>query len=1101
MLVSSIYERLGVHLVWHTGDLPIGSSHPAFSIRTADHPLDSATPEALASTRIVGSAGTEIVVYKDRLQRLIAGHPTIANAAAAYVLAHELAHAMQGVARHSEGGIMKAHWVEQDYHEMLFHKLAFTAADVDLIHNGLTVQAAAANTPNTLTPSSRLLLMNPDLWDRVAELYHAAIERPAGERAHFLARECSGNPELHREVESLLAHEGEADSLLDAGPWKNLAGGSVLGVYRIISKLGQGGMGEVFRATDTRLHREVALKVVAREYASDPNWLARFQREARLLASLNHPHIAAIYGLEESAGQCAIAMELVQGVSLAERMAKSRISLPEALSIAPQIAEALEYAHEEDIVHRDLKPANVILRPDGVVKVLDFGLAKVLKSEGSPAETATRTGVVMGTPAYMPPEQASGKHVDRRADIWAFGVVLFEMLAGRQVYARESTLETLTAVVRDEPPWKDLPTETPPAIVSLLHRCLDKDPKRRLRDIGEARVILELRLSEPLHAAAATPSVPPSSRNRRPNPAWIVSGLLAASLAVLALLHFREKPAEPVFPRYYSIVAPENTLLGSTAGIAPGGAVQAVSPDGRHLVFTAISPDGISRFWIRSLESPEARPLAGTERASHPFWSPDSRQIGYWADGKLKRISAAGGPPVTLCDAFDARGGTWNRDDVIVFAPSHRTPLFRVSALGGACTQVTKLETTGGVAHRYPWFLPDGRHFLFMVSPTASAPDSVTIWVGSLDSPQTKKLLEANSNAQYSQGYLLFLRENNTLIAQAFDPQRLEIEGAAVPLAADVQSAATAARGRFSVSENGLLVYQTGAPGMRQLIWFDRAGNRLSNVGDPGRFDSVEFSTDRKFFAVTLTEQRNTDIWLYDTATTRRTRFTFDPAVDHEPVWSPDGGTIAFASNRRGHFDLYRKRSDGSGTEELLYADDQDKSLSAWSPDGKFLLYMTRSTTLWLLPLAEGRSDGPVKPQPVPEAGSLGRFSPNGGWIAAQSNQSGRSEVYVWPFSGIGPTRAGKIQVSTAAAMMPRWRPDGKELFFVAPDGMFMSAEVKPQGKSMQIGSVHSLARIGLVSGRFYDASADGQRFLVAVPLERPNTPFTVVENWTAGFK
>jgi len=870
--------------------------------------------------------------------------------------------------------------------------------------------------------------------------------------------------------------------------------------YKILAKLGEGGMGEVWRATDTRLNREVALKVVAQEYARDSQWLARFQREARVLASLNHPNIAAVYGLEESAGACAIVMELVEGPNLAERIAKSRIPVPEALIIARQIAEALEYAHDEGIVHRDLKPANVKLRPDGVVKVLDFGLAKTIESKESPVETATRTGVVLGTPAYMAPEQAAGKDVDRRIDIWAFGAVLFELLAGRRVYSRETAAETLAAVVRDDPPWRDLPAETPAPVVTLLQRCLEKEPKRRLRDIGEARIILEQRrwISETF-PAAASPTLPAPSRFKPTYRAWMLSGLLAAMLAVLAFLHFREKPAEPVFPHYYSILPPENTTFGATVGTAPAGTAQAVSPDGRHLVFSAISPDGISRLWMRSLDSPDARLLVGTERAGVPFWSPDSRQIGFGADGKLKRISAAGGPPVTLCDAFDERGGTWNRDGVIVFSPNHSAPLFRVSASGGACTQLTKLETTGGVAHRFPWFLPDGLHFLFTVAPTGSAPESVSIWIGSLDSPQRTKLLEAHSNAQYSQGYLLFLGDDNALLAQRFNPRRLALEGQAVPLAADVQAAPTAARGRFSVSENGLLVYQAGAPGMRQLAWFDLAGHRLSNLAEPGRFDSVEFSPDRKSFAAALTEQRNTDIWLYDTVSAHRTRFTFDPAVDREPVWSPDGSTIAFASNRRGHFDLYRKRSDLSGPEELLYGDDQDKSLSAWSPDGKFLLYTTGYTKLWLLPLPEGRSGEHATPQPIPETGAQGRFSPNGRWIAAQSNESGRSEVYLWPYNGISLTRAGKMQVSIAAGMAPRWSPDGKELDFVAPDGTFMSAELTFQGDSAHVGSVRPLARIALAMGRFYDVSIDARRFLVALPLDRPNTPLTAVENWTSG--
>jgi len=874
-----------------------------------------------------------------------------------------------------------------------------------------------------------------------------------------------------------------------------LSAGERLGPYEILRLIGAGGMGEVYQARDTRLDRSVAIKVAHEQFTE------RFDREARTIATLNHPNICTLHDV----GPNYLVMEFIDGQTLAGRIKQGPIAVDEAISIAKKIANALEAAHERGIVHRDLKPANIKMTADGLIKVLDFGLAKAggvaaATPEDSPTiSMATQPGVILGTAAYMSPEQARGNPVDKRADIWAFGVVLFEMLTGRPVYARETTVETLAAGARDSPPWKDLPARTPPALIRLLHRCLDKDPKTRLRDIGEARVVLERGWAEE------------PNRRGRLELGWIVAGVLAAALVVVSAAYFRKKPPAPALPVRLSILAPENTVLGSTAGPGPAGPTLAISPDGRRLVISAISPDKKSRLWIRPLDSLDARPLAGTEGANNPFWSPDSRQIGFWAAGKLMKIDADGGPPVALCDAYDVRGGTWNKDGVIVFAPAHASPLFRVSSSGGTCGQLTKLETTGGVAHRNPWFLPDGHHFVFMVSPTTSAPDLVTIWVGSLDSPDAKKLLESNSNAVYSQGYLLFLRDN-TLFAQSFDPRRLAIDGEAIPVAADVATAPTAARGRFAASDNGLLVYQAGAPGVRQLTWFDRMGNRLSVLGEPRRFNEVDFSPDRKFAAVAITENKNTEIWLYDVARGRSGRFTFEPGVHRSPVWSPDGRTIAFSSNRNGHFDLYRKSSDGSGAEELLFADDNDKEVSSWSPDGKFLLYYVRIThssltstdaVSWALPLAasEGTAAS-LKPFPFSTGTrSLGNFSPDGKWIAYQSGESGRSEIYLQPFRGPATPVGIKIQLSATGGFVPRWRPDGKELFWVSPSGTLMVAEVNSKTESAPTGDVRSLGQVLLTSGRFYDVSTDGQRFLFAAPIERRNEPLTVIENWTSILK
>ncbi len=950
------------------------------------------------------------------------------------------------------------------------------------------------------------------------------MKRPPQERAEFLAKACANDPELHREVESLLAYEGRADELLETPAWNHvtppdesspmapaaLAAGSVLAAYRIVGKLGAGGMGEIYRAADSKLQREVALKVLAPGFAHDREWLSRFQREARVLASINHPHIAAIYGLEESSGVCAIAMELVEGPTLAERIKRRQIPVKEALAIARQIAEALEYAHEKGIVHRDLKPANVKLRPDGVVKVLDFGLAKAVEANvdpnaintnETPAATATRVGIIVGTPAYMAPEQAAGLPVDRRADIWAFGVVLFEMLSSRQIYARKTTLETLAAVARDQPRWGELPAETPAAILRLLRRCLDKDPKRRLRDIGEARIALEEDRPDEI-AGTSGPA-----RRWRARAGWIAAGLLAVAFTVLAIFHFRETRMEARAVRFV-VFPPEDTTLN------PKAAVMAMAPAGRRLVFNATSADGKVRLWLRALDSLAALPLAGTEGANLCFWSPDSRFLAFFAEGKLKKIDLDGtsgpAPPVTLCDAPNSDSGAWSRDGVILF--SHLGVLYRVADSGGPATPATRLDVAKQeAAHRNPWFLPDGRHFLFEVIKPPLPAEQVTIRAGSLDSPESKLVVEADSNAIYAQGQLLFLR-GETLMAQPFDPRRLLVTGDAVSVAAGLPLNSAVRLGAFSASENGLLVFWAGARlNTNQLVWFDRGGKRLSTVGEPGDFFHPDFSPDRKAIAVSVKEQGNHDIWLYDLARGLRTRFTFDPAREDSAVWSPDGRAILFNSDRKGHFDLYSRPSDGSGPEELLYADNCEKHPTDYSPDGRFLLYFAScdaktGSDLWVLPLKPEQPGAPLKPFPFLQTPAMevdGQFSPDGRWIAYQSNESGRDEIYAAPFRRPGGIQGVKRQVSAAGARFVRWARDGKEIFYLAASGMFTAAEVSITGDALEIGARRPLFGPLVLGGRVpFDVSADGQRFLISIATEQHTVePLTVVENWTAGLK
>jgi len=881
-----------------------------------------------------------------------------------------------------------------------------------------------------------------------------------------------------------------------------LSVGDRLGPYEILAPIGAGGMGEVYRARDTKLDREVAIKVLPAALARDPERLARFEREAKVLASLNHPNIAQIYGIDESDTGRALVMELIPGQTL-------RVPLPldEALRIAGQVAEALEAAHAKGIVHRDLKPANIMITPAGVVKVLDFGLAAVTQPSAagsgdpnnSPTLTmgATQAGMILGTAGYMSPEQAAGQAVDKRADIWSFGVVLWEMLTGQRLFTGDSVAHILADVLRAPIDFDKLPAATPRVIRDLVKRCLDRDVKTRLRDIGEARIAIQNVGKQPEVAAAAP------SQLRFGWVAWGVAALAVAGAAGLALVHFRE-PLPQERSLRFQIPLPEKV----------SNADQRISPDGRYLVFAEFGSS--EPLWVRPLNSLAAQPLAGTEGASYPFWSPDGKSIGFFAGGKLKRIEATGGPALTLADAPAGRGGTWGPPDgnggnsggVILFNSTRTSPILGIPAGGGAVSPVTKIRP-GEVSHRLPWFLPDGRHFFYAVL-SETAGDHNTIHVGDLSSPEDSVIGEADSDAIYSQGFLLFLRQE-TLMAQPFDAQRRVATGDAVALEQQILRRLTTAYADFSASTNGLLAFRTGsAGGNLQLTWVDRGGKQLGTLGEPGNINALHFSPDRKSVAIALLPSgtlNNSDIWIYDAARGLRTRFTFDPAVDSDPVWSPDGRSIIFASNRKQHFNLYRKSSDGAGAEELLYSDNLDKTPTSWSADGKFLLYHARGAgtdfDAWVLPLTPERPGAPLKPFPFAQSPFnelTAQFSPDGRWIAYISDESQRYEVYVARFPGAG----GKHQISASAGFAPRWRRDGKEIFYATTDAKLMSAAVTVKGDALEVGEVRPLFGSAFGGGGFtyrYDVSADGQRFLIVPQQQASSEGVTVIQNWTAALK
>jgi len=871
--------------------------------------------------------------------------------------------------------------------------------------------------------------MDAQRWARIESLYHAALAKVPGKRGAYLAGACQDEPELRREVESLL---------LDAS--EPVAVGRRLGPYEILGLLGAGGMGEVYRARDTRLKREVALKVLPEAFANDPARMARFQREAEVLASINHPHIAQIYGLE---GQ-AIVMELVEGETLA-----SPLPVDQILNYARQIAEALEYAHEKGVIHRDLKPANIKVTSEGVVKLLDFGLAKAIEdpaaSTGDPSKSptitigSTRTGMILGTAAYMSPEQAAGKPVDRRSDIWSFGAVLYEMLTGKRAFDGESISETLASVLKGEPDWDALPATIQAPVRKLVTRCLTKDRRQRLQAIGEARIALESPLAGEETARARAPS-----QSRFGIIASGAAALFFAIAALLAFIHFREKPPPAELVRF-QVLAPEKS---------DGITYPVLSPNGRMIALLTAEPSvrhGV--LWVRSLDSLDAHPLPGAENAAvHPFWSPDSRFLAFEQQGKLKKVPVFGGTPQTLCDVPGAwLGGAWSRDGVIVFGSTNHG-LMGVSESGGVATPITALdparqETLHVIGSAS--FLPDGRHFIYYRSSRVA--ENRGVYLASLDAKpgqqQSIPLAVSVASGLYvaspdpTQGYVLFRREG-ALLAQQFDNRRLQLEGEAVQLAGDLPEAGPPP---FSASETGVLAYRAFGYPPSRLTWVDRDGRTVGTVGELRQHYSIALSPDGTRAAVSestaSTASENLDIWVHQFASGTRERLTSDPGNDVTPVWSPDGSRIVFSSQRGGVFDLYDKASNGVGNEGVLFKSDEGKYAYDWSPDGRFLLYGVGTAghfDLWYLPLVGDDR----KPRPYLQtqfSQSQAQFSPDGRFVAYTSDETGKNEVYVRSFA---QAAGGKWVVSTNGGTQPRWRRDGKELFYISGDSKMMAVGV-----------------------------------------------------------
>lgn len=870
-------------------------------------------------------------------------------------------------------------------------------------------------------------------------------------------------------------------------------------------------MGEVYRARDTRLDRAVAVKILPTRLSDSPEAKQRFEREARAISSLSHPNICHLYDVGSQDRIDYLVMEYLEGETLARRVERGPLPTEQALRVATEIADALEKAHRQGVIHRDLKPGNIMLTKGGA-KLMDFGLAKgtvppTLRDASAlttmtSEQPLTVEGKIVGTLQYMSPEQLQGRPADARSDIFAFGAVLYEMITGKRAFPGKTQASVMSAVLDKEPEAITASQPlAPPALDHVIRTCLAKDPEERFQTAHDVK--LQLKWIAAGAPQAAMPAIHPN-RERR---IWISAVVIL--LAALAAVYFHAAP-DRVQTTWSSIVAPENTRFAYFAGPVT------VSHDGRKLAFVATTSEGQDVVWVRSLNALNAQALPGTEGASYPFWSGDDRSIGFFSRGKLKTVEAAGGPVITICNALGARGGTWNQSGVILFAETWGV-VYRVVSSGGTPTEITKLDRSRvELSHRWPYFLPDGRHFFYLAANfLRGSLESNSVYVASLDSKDAQLLFHARSSAAYSSGYILYVRDR-TLMAQGFDEKQLELRGQPLPIADQVQYDELTWRGVFSGSPNGILAYQgenTGANS--RMIMFDRAGKEVRTIGPPGDLIAHKLSPDGQRLAVGVMDSSvgNYKMWVYDLFREKATRLTFGPDRVSNPVWSPDGNALVYDANKKGPYDIFEKRADSTGSEELLLETGTSKFVTDFSANGRFIAYNTtdpaRSNKMqvWILPRSGDR-----KPYVLLQGDfnvGEGRFSPDGRWLAYTSDESGRAEVYVTPF----PSGASKWQVSVAGGSSPRWRRDGKELFYLAADSVLTAAEVDSSGGVFQVGAVrplfHVLLRTGPsrlelspTSGQIsYDAAPDGKWFVVNSPLAGSPPPITLVTNWAAELK
>lgn len=883
-----------------------------------------------------------------------------------------------------------------------------------------------------------------------------------------------------------------------------LAPGTQLGPYEITAPLGAGGMGEVYRAKDTRLGRDVAIKILPKEMSADAMRKQRFEREAKTISGLNHPNICVLYDVGSQNGLDYLVMECLEGETLAQRLEKGPLPLAQALKYGAQIADALDNAHRAGIVHRDLKPGNIMLTATGA-KLLDFGLARpAARLTSSTMLTAvtqdspvTEQGTIVGTFQYMSPEQVEGKEVDGRSDIFSLGAVLYEMVTGEKAFEGKSQFSVAAAILEKEPTSiGTIKPMTPPALDHAIRRSLAKAPGERWQSAHDVKIELEW-IAQGGNAIPATLKEKSSAWV-----AWLLALISSGAALFVAGYLSRSIPQEQPMRASLSPLPEAPFTISSSI---PGS--MAISPDGRLLTFTAKAKEAAPQLWVRSLDSLASHPLAGTENAFAPFWSPDSKWIAFFSNGQLKKVEAFGGPVETLCDAPTGRGGTWSREGLILFSPNISQPLFQIAATGGTARPLTQMDASRQeVTHRWPQFLPDGKHYLFFIR--AATPGMTGVYVGVLGSDQHRQVISGLSNAVYAEpGYLLFGR-GDVVMAQPFDLGRMQVAGVPVAVASGISGMSAANYFSFSVSQTSTLIYSSANAEIdRQLCWYDRQGKQLSKLGQPEYASEPQLSPDGRRLAFRLFTQPvgNFEIWVDDLARGVQARTSFSGLTVSGPVWSPDGLQLAIShSTPQASGDhMYLLQADGTGKEEPLeqpLLESLANYPSSWSPNGHSLLFnhqdKSGKISMWVLPLSGNRK--PYRFLETPFNAQMGEFSPDGRWVAYVSNDSGKDEIYVVSF----PNAGARVRVSTGGGSQPRWRRDGRELYYLSPEAKIMVAELPPAMSDFRVGAVRPLfALSGLtgVPGYLYDVSADGQKFIAVQELEQTSTvPLTVVAHWPA---
>jgi Tol biopolymer transport system component/tRNA A-37 threonylcarbamoyl transferase component Bud32 len=901
------------------------------------------------------------------------------------------------------------------------------------------------------------------------------------------------------------------------------ASGQMLSHYRLIEKIGEGGMGVVWKAVDTSLNRDVAIKGLPEGFAQDPERLARFEREARLLASLNHPNIATVHGLHEAPAEGAagpvrfLAMELVAGEDLSERLARGPLSVHDALEVSVQVAAALEAAHAQGVVHRDLKPANVVLTPDGKAKVLDFGLAKANAPGASSASgslsvsptmtsTGTEAGMILGTAAYMSPEQARGKPVDRRSDLWAFGCLLYECLTGLQLFKGETVSDSLAAILRKDPDWTLLPDDTPPTVRLMLRRCLTRDPVKRLQDAGDARIELEEAIEDPRGESLGLAPAVEAAQPARGKSGWLQWAVTA--LAIILAIFFAMRGGTPApdeaAARRLMIPVPGTTVFGDNGASPP-----VISPNGRQVVFGVTDENGEMRLMLRALDDFSARELPETDGAKYAFWSANSQDVGFFRGGKMRRVNVTSGRTQAIGGAGSTypRGASWNAAGQIIFAPNSNTGIHLIDASGGEVRQITTPDPAiPDGSHRWPCFLPDGEHFLFVVwtNDVAAQEQYGGVYLASLsgaDAP-VKIVSEASSTAYSPPGYLLVVREDN-LIAIPFDADQRRVTGEAAVIASGVQRDRGTAHSAFSVSSEGSLVFATGQAYLpAELTWYDRAGESTDGPLEPDTYLDLRLSPDARRAASSVPGTNGDgELWIIDLVRGVRTRLAHGSTSFIDPTWSADGRMLMYSSQEKGNLDIYVRPADGSGEMEPVLVDDQDKELWDWSSDGKQVAYWPigagmGTADIWVYSLETGKSEVVIAGEPVY---ARARFSHDARWISYASDDSGRMEVFVQALAGKDGRKGGaRWQVSTAGGDRPLWRKDGREIVYVAPGQRVMAVSVDEREGELLLGKPRELftAEEKIVE---IDGTTDHDRFLLATRKELQSEPLRVVLDWTAG--